>query len=221
MNYEIYQQQVYETTMNLVKIDLIRLSSGNISMRLPDGNVAITPSGVQYSALKPEDVVIMDLDNQPIAGKHKPSSEKQLHTEIYKARSDVNSVVHTHSRYSIAFASVGMELPVSNIEILAVGGPIPVVPYEVPGTLEVGLGAAQYFTANPGLKALLLESHGMVAIGKTLSEAYQNAYKTETGAEIYHLSLQTGKEVKVLSQAQIEEIFSRYQKPKQDNKLNG
>jgi len=221
MNYEIYQQQIYETTLNLVQIDLIRLSSGNISMRLPDGNVAITPSGVLYSIMKPEDVVIMDLDNELVVGKHKPSSEKQLHTEIYKARSDVSAIVHTHSRYAIAFASVGMELPVCNIEILAAGGPIPIAPYEVPGTLEVGLGAAQYFTDNPGIKALLLESHGMVAIGKTLSGAYQNAYKTEIGAEIYHLSLQTGKEVKVLSQAQIEEIFSRYQKPKQDNNLNG
>lgn len=215
MDYLEYQQQILETTLNLVKIDLIRISSGNVSMRLPDGNVAITPSGVLYSIMEPEDVVIMDLDNNVVQGKYKPSSEKQLHTEIYKARPDVQAVVHTHSRFSIAFAAVGMELPVSNIEILAVGGPIPVAPYGVPGTLEVGTGAAKYFKDRPGLKALLLESHGMVAVGKNLQDAYQNAYKTETGAEIYHLSLQTGGEVKVFSQARIDEIFNRYQKPKE------
>ena len=215
MDYSSYKQQILQTTLDLVDIDLIRLSSGNISMRLPDGNVAITPSGVLYSAMKPEDVVIMDLDNQVVEGVHKPSSEKQLHTEIYKARPDVEAVVHTHSRFSIAFAAVGMELPVTNIEILAVGGPIPVAPYQVPGTPEVGLGAAEYFKERPGLKALLLASHGMVAVGKSLLDAYQNAYKTETGAEIYHLSLQTGQEVTVLSQAQIDEIFARYQKPKE------
>lgn len=215
MDYSSYKEQILQTTLDLVDIDLIRLSSGNISRRLPDGNVAITPSGVLYSIMVPDDVVIMDLDNQVVEGKHKPSSEKQLHTEIYKARPDVQAVVHTHSRFSIAFAAVGMELPVSNIEILAVGGPIPVAPYQVPGTLEVGLGAAGYFKERLGLKALLLESHGMVAVGKSLLDAYQNAYKTETGAEIYHLSLQTGQEVKVLTQAQIDEIFDRYQKPKE------
>lgn len=215
MDYLEYKKQVYETTLDLVKIDLIRISSGNVSTRLPDGNIAITPSGVLYATMKPEDIVVMDLDNQLVEGEYKPSSEKQLHSEIYKARPDVGAVVHTHSRYSIAFAAVGMELPVCNIEILAVGGPIPVAPYQVPGTLEVGLGAARYFKDRPGLKSLLLESHGMVAVGKNLLDAYQNAYKTETGAEIYHLSLQTGREVKVFSQAQIEEILNRYKKPKE------
>lgn len=216
MNYEEYKQQILETTLDLVRIDLIRLSSGNISMLLPDGNIAITPSGVLYSVMKAEDVVIMDMENQVVEGKYKPSSEKQLHTEIYKARPDIKAVVHTHSRYSIAFASVGMEIPVSNIEILAVGGPIPVAPYQVPGTVEVGLGAAEILKERQGLKALLLESHGMVAVGKTLLDAYQNAYKTETGAEIYHLSLQTGKKVRVFTPEQIEEIFNRYKKPKEN-----
>lgn len=217
MNYQEYQQQVYETTLQLVEDDLIRLSSGNVSLRLPDGNAAITPSGILYSDMVPEDVVIIDLESQKVAGKHKPSSEKQLHTEIYKAREDINAVVHTHSRFAIAFASTGMELPVSNIEILAVGGPIPVAGYATPGTREVGLKAARRFTENPGLKALLLQNHGMVAVGKSIGEAYQNAYKAETGAEIHHLALQTGGEVQVLTPEQIEDIFARYKKPKEQN----
>jgi L-ribulose-5-phosphate 4-epimerase len=216
MDYKEFKQQVFDTTLDLVKIDLIRISSGNISLRLPDGNIAITPSNVLYSQMKPEDIVIMDLENQLVEGNYKPSSEKHLHTEIYKARPDVMAVVHVHSRYAIAFSAVGMEIPVCNIEILAVGGPIPVAPYQVPGSVEVGLGAAKIFTERPGLKALMLERHGLVAIGKNLSEAYQSAYKAETGAEIYHLSLQTGREVKVFTPAQIEGVFNRYQKPKEE-----
>jgi L-ribulose-5-phosphate 4-epimerase len=215
MDYAQYRQQVYETTLKLVEIDLIRLSSGNISVKCPDGNIAITPSGIAYDVLKPKDIIIMDADANLVEGEFKPSSEKQLHTEIYKMRPDVNAVVHTHSRYAIAFASVDMEIPVTNIEILAVGGPIPVADYAVPGTPEVGVAAAKYFVDRPRLKALLLKNHGMVAIGKSLNDAYQNAYKTETGAEIYHLSLQTGKEVKPLTEAQIADIFNRYQKPKE------
>ena len=217
MDYSQYRQQVYETTLKLVEVDLIRMSSGNISVKCPDGNIAITPSGIIYDVLKPQDIVIMDADANLIEGEYKPSSEKHLHTEIYKARPDVNAVVHTHSRYGIAFASVDLAIPVTNIEILAVGGPIPVADYATPGTPEVGIAAAKYFIDRPRLKALLLKNHGMVAIGKNLSDAYQNAYKTETGAEIYHLSLQTGREVKSLTDEQIADIFNRYQKPQEDS----
>ena len=215
MNYAQYRQQVFDTTLKLVEIDLIRLSSGNVSVKCPDGNIAITPSGIVYDVLKPEDIVIMDADANLIEGDYKPSSEKQLHTELYKVRPEIQAVVHTHSRYGIAFSSVGMEIPVTNIEILAVGGPIPVADYATPGTPEVGTDAAKFFAERPRLKALLMRNHGMVTIGKNLDEAYQNAYKTETGAEIYHLTLQTGKEVKPLTEEQIADIFNRYQKPKE------
>lgn len=82
MSYSIYKQAIYETTLNLVKVGLIRLSSGNISTRLPDGNIAITPSGILYDKMKPDDIVIMDLGGNKIEGKYKPSSEKALHNEI-------------------------------------------------------------------------------------------------------------------------------------------
>jgi ribulose-5-phosphate 4-epimerase/fuculose-1-phosphate aldolase len=215
MDYRIYKQQVFETTMDLVKIDLIRMSSGNVSARLPDGKIAITPSGVLYSQLKAEDIVIMDLDSQVLDGKFKPSSEWQLHSEIYKALADVHAVIHVHSRYAIAFGAVGMEVPVCNIEILEMGGPIPVAPFQTPGTRAVGLGAAAIFQDRPELRSLLLQNHGMVARGKDLLEAYLNAYKTETGAEIYHHALGTGREVRTLSEAEIETIWEHYGRPKQ------
>ncbi|MFN2112958.1 MAG: class II aldolase/adducin family protein [Anaerolineales bacterium] len=215
MDFKAYKQEVFQTTMDLVAIDLIRMSSGNISTRLPDGTIAITPSGVLYSQLKPEDIVIMDLESQVLDGSYKPSSEWQLHTEIYKALPEVGAVVHVHSRYAIALGSVGLEIPVCGIEILEMGGPIPVAPFQTPGTRQVGLGAAEIMKGKPGLRSLLLQNHGMVAIGKDLLDAYQSAYKTETGAEIYHHALATGREVRVLSEAEIEQIWRVYKKPKE------
>lgn len=216
MDYSAFKQEVYETTLELVKIDLIRLSSGNVSMRLPDGNVAITPSGVLYSVMKPEDIVIMDMDGNKLEGEYKPSSEKLLHLEMYRARDEIMGVVHTHSIYSIAFSTVGMELPLVCIELISVGGPVPVTGYYCPGTPEVGKAAAEFIRNRPGLKGVLIKNHGMVAVGKSLQDAYQNAYKLETGAEIYHLALQTGRVPESLSDKDVEEIFSLYQRPKEN-----
>lgn len=211
----IYKQQVFETTLKLVDIDLIRLSSGNVSMRLPDGNIAITPSGILYDRMEPEDIIIMDLNGNKVEGHYKPSSEKALHNEIYKARPDINAVVHTHSRYAIAFSTVEMELPAICLELLFVGAPIPIAPYQCPGTVEVGTSAAAFFKKRPELKGLILKNHGLVAIDGTLNEAYQNAYNLETGAEIYHLALQTGKVPGSLTEKQIADVFTQYKKPKQ------
>lgn len=213
-HYFIYKQQVFETTMKLVEVDLIRISAGNISMRLPDGNIAITPSGIPYDHMHPEDVVITDINGKKIEGKFNPSSEKALHYEIYRTNSEVSAVIHTHSRYAIAFSTVEMELPVICLELLFVGGPIPVADYQCPGTTEVGTGVAAFFDSRPDLKGLILKNHGMVAIGETLDAAYQNAYNLETGAEIYHIALQTGKKPAALTESQIKDIFAHYKKTK-------
>jgi len=220
MDYSEIKQQVYDTTLSLVDIQLIRLSAGNVSVRLPDGKVAITPSAILYKNMIPEDIVIIDMDGNLLEGDKKPSSEKGLHTDIYKARPDVNAVVHAHSVYSIAFSTVEMELPLVCVELFSVGGPVPVMGYYCPGTPEVGRIAAEFFTSHPRLKALLMKNHGMVAVGKDLDDAYQNAYKTEIGAEIYHLALQTGKKPQSLTDENIQEIMSRYQKPQEKSQTH-
>jgi ribulose-5-phosphate 4-epimerase/fuculose-1-phosphate aldolase len=214
MDYSAYRQEVYETTMKLVEKDLIRLSSGNVSVKTADGNVAITPSGILYDDLKPEDIVIIDMDCNIVEGKYKPSSEKALHTLIYKAREDIGGVVHAHSVYGIACGSAIKELPVICIELLAVGGPTPVVPYSCPGTLEIAENTAAQFAQNARLKAVLLENHGLIGVGPNLNQAYQSAYKLETGAQIYHVASQSEKAPRALTMEEIEEVFQIYQKPK-------
>lgn len=214
MKYANERQEVYDVTMKLVEKDLIRISSGNVSLRTSDGNIAITPSGLVYDQMKPEDIVIIDFEGNLIDGELKPSSEKILHIEILKAKPEVNAVVHTHSIYAIAFSSCQVEIPVMCIEILAVGGPVPSMPYVCPGTSQVGEEAAKLFLSKPSLKGILMQNHGMAAIGKTGDEAFQNAYKLETGAQIYHLALQVRPDPIALTDEQIEEVFAVYKKPK-------
>jgi len=195
MKYDEIREKVFIAASRLNSINLIRLSAGNISLQDEEGNVAITPSGIQYDFMVPEDIVVIDLEGNIIAGLegYRPSSEYLLHTSIMKKLPDVNAVIHTHSHYAITFATLGMEIPVISLELLTTGGPIPVAPYALPGTDGVGDNAAEIFLARPELKGCLLQNHGMVAIGASLDEAYAHASDIETGAQVYYQALQIGK----------------------------
>lgn len=205
------RQQVYDITLKLCDADLIRLSAGNISARSESGHVAITPAGLLYDDMVPEDIVVVDLAGTVVDGARRPSSETPMHTAIYRSMPEVGGVVHAHSVHAIAFASLGMALPVVCIELLAVGGPVPVSPYVCPGTARNGEVAVEIFQSRPGLKSLLMRNHGMVAIGPDLGTAYQNAVKTETGAEIYKVALQVGKP-EPMTEEQIDEIYRVYRR---------
>ena len=183
-------------------------------MKLPDGNVAITPSSIPYDEMDFKQVVILDMAGNTVDGDYKPSVEKMLHIDAYKAREDILAVIHTHSIYSMALSLVNLEIPVVNSEMVPLGAPIPVVEYTLAGTELMAERTAKYFHERPLLKAVLLENHGTVVVGKNLKDAFQNARNLETGAEVYHKALQTGKKVRVLSQKEFEEIYNRYYKAK-------
>jgi L-ribulose-5-phosphate 4-epimerase len=216
MQYREACQQILDTVHQLVSINLIRLSAGNISVRLEDGTIVITPSSIGYDRLMAEDMVLIDLHNQKLSGSYQPSSEKALHTAIYRSKPEVNAVVHTHSMYATAFSSVNMELPVISIEVMSAGGPIPVAAYRCPGTDAVGEVVVEQFRQRPGLKGVMMKNHGLVTFGPTLEKAYQTAYEIETGAQIYHLALQTGRQPEGLTPEQVQEIHDVYQSPKKN-----
>ena len=211
MNYKKAKQLVYQTAVRLNEVNLIRLSAGNISYRTQDGMVAITPSGVPYNVMTPADIVVIDFEGNIVDAEEncKQSSEYLLHTSILKRLPDVNGVIHTHSYYAITFAALDKELPPVCIELLVTGAPIPVIPYALPGTLEVGEMAADVLQERPELKGCLLKNHGMVSIGSTLSEAFAYALDIETGARIYHQAIQVG-EPELIPQADIEAIRQKY-----------
>ena len=158
--------------------------------------------------MTPQDIPIIDLKGDLVEGQRTPSSETPMHTAIYRANPDIGGIVHTHSVNSIAFAMTGCELPVVCIELLAVGGPVPVSPFVCPGTIEVGKIAVRMFAAQPGLKCLLLRNHGLVAIGTSIERAFENACQFEIGAEAFFRGLQIGSPI-ALTENQIEEVEKR------------
>jgi len=141
--------------------------SGNISVRFQD-TVAITPSGVSLGLLKEDEIVLTDIDGQVVAGGDNPSSELQLHLEVYKNKEETAGIVHTHSSYATGFAMSG-----EKIERLEGFGErskpfLKMVDYKPPGTMELAKLVGE------GLKyedVVILENHGVVATGEDLNEA--------------------------------------------------
>ena len=210
MKYTEYQKEVYATAQKLVKAGLIRISSGNVSMRTDDGNVAITPSSIPYDEMEYSQIVILDMEGNAVEGKLKPSVEKMLHINTYKAREDAKAVIHTHSVFAITLSLFGSVIPPLSIEMINLGAPIQTIPYALPGSLKFAEKVANYFKDHPEKKAALLENHGAIVLGSSAKDAFQNAYNFETGANIYYNSLLLGKEFRILSQAEIDELHGTY-----------
>lgn len=156
--------------------------SGNVSARF-GGSFLITPTGVPYETLEPEDIVGVDLATGAFEGKLAPSSEWEMHAEVYRARPDAGAVVHTHSCFATALACQGMPIPAFHYMVAAAGGAsIDVVPYETFGTTALARAAAA------GLRernACLLEHHGVLALGKNLDRALTLAAEVENLAHQY------------------------------------
>ena len=211
MSYEDYKQRVFDATLNLYHVGLIRLSAGNVSARINNQLAAITPSRRQYDVLKSEDICIISLDGKLVEGEFKPSSETPLHTAIYCEMQEVGAVIHTHSIYAMTFATSEKPLALLGVEALAARskGPIPVARYASPGTSQVGEVAMEVFRTNPGLQALLLRNHGLLTIGPDVETAWQTAYKIETAAQVAYQAYQLGKVVE-LTPEQVKEIIGIY-----------
>lgn len=201
--------QILETLHKSVDTGLIRLSAGNISVRLDDGTVAITPASLPYDQMVPKDILIVDPDGRVLDGSHKPSSEAPMHLYILRHLPAFDVVFHTHSVSAMTFAALGQEIPIVNTELLVCGGPIPVTPWACPGTETAGLEVVKLLRERPRLRAVLLRSHGLVSVGATLKEAYSRAMDTETGAEVYHKALQVGTPI-VISEEELAEVYENY-----------
>jgi L-fuculose-phosphate aldolase len=209
MTYQSIREQVYDTVMKALDNNLIRLSAGNISSRTPDGYLAITPSAVKYTEMRPEQIAIIDLDGNPIDAPCKPTSETPMHTIMMRSLPEVGAIVHTHSLYAMTFAVLGRAIPNINLETLVCGAPIPVAEWACPGTADAGHRMVEIFQARPELKVALLRNHGVVAIGQDLKQAYEFAMDAEVAAQVYHQALQVGSPI-VLTEDQVAEVQRVY-----------
>ena len=178
------REQVLETAKEMYRKGLVEGTSGNVSGRLPDGNVCVTPSSIPYETMTLDDLVVLDLDANVIEGHRSPTSEKDMHLACYRAFEEVSGVIHSHPVYGSMFACARQPVPASIEEfVVFVGGDVPVCDYTVTGTAELGKEAVRHLEQT---SATLLASHGMLTIGATPAKALHVALVVERTAQIVH-----------------------------------
>jgi L-fuculose-phosphate aldolase len=190
----------------------VAATDGNLSVRMDAGRVMVTPTGFSKGMLRPEDMVIVDLDGRKLSGIQNPSSEIAMHLTIYRMRPDVGAVVHAHPCTATGFASAGIALdqPMCS-EIVITLGTVPLAPYATTGTLELSESLKPFI---PYHEAILMANHGVVTYGSDLRQAYMRMEAVEHYAKIVLAARQLGC-TRSLDSRELEklvEVRSRYGK---------
>jgi L-fuculose-phosphate aldolase len=180
-------------------------NDGNISARVDTKHILITPTSVSKGFMQTNDLIVVDMNGRVVSGKKKPSSEIQMHLQIYKERIDVNSVCHLHPPYATGFAVAGIPLDQYVLqEVVITLGTIPLVPYGTTGTEEL------YKPLLPLLQnydAFLLANHGALTVGTDIFNAYYKMETLEHTAQIIFIAKQLGN-VNTLNVEQVEKLIT-------------
>ena len=165
---ESIREELYELHLELPRYNLVVWTGGNISIRDPEsGLVVIKPSGIRYEKLRPEHMVVVDLDGKVVEGNLKVSSDTASHLYIYRHMPHVNGVVHTHSDYATAFAAVGRAIPVYlTAQADEFGCEIPLGGFALIGSEDIGKVVVDSIGKS---QAVLLKNHGVFTIGPWLT----------------------------------------------------
>jgi len=200
--------ELVELHRELPKHHLVVWTGGNVSARDPKtGLVVIKASGIRYEEMRAQHMVVVDLEGKVVEGEYKPSSDLYSHLYIYKHRSDVNGVVHTHSVYATAFAAVNKPIPVVLTAIAdEFGGPIPCGGFALIGDDAIVKVVVESIGNSP---AVLLKNHGVFTIGKSAKAAVKAAKMTEDNAKTVWLAMQIGTP-DVIPQEDVEKLHYRY-----------
>lgn len=184
---------------------------GNISLR-EGSSVYITPSGMDYASLAPEDITEVSAgDGRVLSGSRRPSTETALHLAVYAARPEAGAIVHTHAVESTAFAVTGRTVPVVTDEAAQVlRGAVRTAEYALPGTAE--LASSCVAALGESSMACLLRAHGAVCLGESLERALLCARVLEQTCEIYRLALSMGGPARAFPEERIEKMTAFLQK---------
>ncbi len=177
--------EIVKAGRTLLKNNLAISTWGNISARLDEEWILLTPSGIPYANLKAEDIVKVNVETNEKIGRLSPTSELDLHTKIYKMDREAGAVIHAHGLYGSVFAGLGKTLPVvSRVMKEAVNGPLNMVPYSESGTEKLAKDTVAVMEKYD-VKAVLLESHGTVNYAKSLKDALLDCALVDKCAKIY------------------------------------
>ena len=194
----------------LIAAGLIVNGQGNISIfDRQTGLVAITPSAVPYEQREVEDICVIDLEQNLIEGKWKPTSETPLHLIYYKKRSDINAVIHTHAPKATVFGVIGDKpMPMILTEAATgLGGAVLIAPYARPGTQE--LAEVTYDAVGQGFAAIMA-NHGLITVGSTLEYAFAATAASETTAEALISARAMGFEAKILDDIEVKTLRNMF-----------
>ncbi|OEF96141.1 hypothetical protein BHF68_09550 [Desulfuribacillus alkaliarsenatis] len=175
----------------MIESKLVASTWGNVSAKVDNDNlIVITPSGVDYKNLTFNELPVIDMDGKKIYGKYEPSSEKLLHLALLKNRKDIHGVMHTHSIYASAFSVIREAIPPIIEDMVQIaGGEIPVAPYHLPGTPELGNDVLRVMQDKYGA---LMANHGFVGVGRTVHEAFKVCLVVEKAAQIHFIAKAIG-----------------------------
>lgn len=178
----------------LYQAGLISSNDGNISVRLRDIKLLITPAGRPKAGIKPSEIVVIDLQGQPLSDEPpagKVSSEIALHLEAYRQRPDAAAVIHAHPPHAVALTVAGIPFPDDVLaEIPMTIGSVPTVEFTPPGSLESARAIGPHIASHD---ALLLKNHGSLTVGRDLEAALIALERVESVARIYLLALGAGR----------------------------
>ena len=184
MNIQEAKELVCDSGKRLLKEGLVARTWGNVSVKIDDNTMVITPSGRKYEELTPNDMVVVNFRNLKYEGRLKPSSELKLHAEVYKTRPEIKSVIHTHQMYASIVASAQKDVPVLNTAHQKILGTkiVKGAPYALPNSKKITKETAR---SMEGAFAALMSNHGAVCCGYELEEAFEKCLILEEACKLY------------------------------------
>lgn len=199
---------IAEVCRRLYERGLIAGPDGNVSVRLSDGSILVTPSGMSKGIVTAEDLVVVDMEGRELVGSRSPSSELRMHLRIYQRRPDARAVVHAHPPTATGFAVAGESFMAPVLpEVILQMGAVPLVPYATPGTDALADALEPYLARHD---AVLLANHGATTLGRTLTEAHHRMESLEHAARILLAARAVGR-VQELGAADVEALRSRHE----------
>lgn len=206
MKYKETREKVLEVAVKCLEYGLIHGTAGNVSMRVPgEEAIVITPGGIAYNELTPEQLPVVSLNGEVLDGDLRPSSETPMHTAIFRARPNVNGVVHTHSKFATIFSIIGKEiLPMT--PPASPYAPVPVAPFALPGSEDLANTVVD--TLGDEHMVCTLQNHGLIAACPTLDRAFSAAECIEICAQIAYWTMLVDS-MKPLPDAAVQELRNR------------
>lgn len=193
MDYIKERELLVQYGNKLIETGLTKGTGGNLSIYDDvKGLMIITPSGIEFDKLTPEDMVVMDLEDNIISGYNKPSSEHKMHSKIYKDRKEIKSVVHAHTMYATVISCLRETLPAVHYMIALAGKDVRCAEYATFGTEELADNAVK---AMKDRNATLLANHGIIAGSGTIHNAFNIIEEIEYCSAIYYRSRCIGNPV--------------------------